>query len=143
MGEAKGIYLVSCVAKKMPFSTQAKQLYTSPWFTIARDLVEKTGQPWFILSAKYGLLSPDTVVSPYEKTLNTMGVFDRRAWAGMVKQQMEKALPEADELTILAGMRYRENLMEYLDKRFLKVSVPMKGLQIGRQLSWLKHAKSL
>jgi len=64
---------------------------------MARDLVEKTGQPWFILSAKYGLLSPDTVVLPYEKTLNTMGVFDRRAWAEMVKQQMDEGLSEADE----------------------------------------------
>ncbi len=40
--------------------------------------MERTGAPWFILSAEYGLLSPETEIAPYERTLNTMSVSDRR-----------------------------------------------------------------
>ena len=137
------IYLVSCVARKMPYPTKAGNLYTSPWFIKAHGLVEKTGQPWFILSAKHGLVSPETVIPLYEQTLNTMGVAERRAWAVMVREQMDEILPEADEVVILAGVKYRENLMPYLQARFPKVSVPMEGLQIGRQLSWMKNAETL
>ena len=74
----------------MPNPTKAGNLYTSPWFIMARGLVEKTDQPWFILSAKHGLVSPDTVIPPYEATLNTMSVADRRAWGVMVRKQMDK-----------------------------------------------------
>ncbi len=81
---------------------------------MARGLVEKTDQPWFILSAKYGLVLPDTIIPPYEQTLSTMGVVNRRAWASRVTQQMEEILPEADEVVVLAGVKYRENLIEYL-----------------------------
>ena len=143
MKELRKIYLVSCVAGKMSSPTEAGRLYTSPWFLMARGLVKKTDQPWFILSAKYGLVSPDTVIPPYEQTLNNMGVVDRRAWANRVQKQMDEMLPDADEVVVLAGVRYRENLMTYLRCRFPRVSIPMEGLQIGRQLSWMKNAEAI
>ncbi len=67
------LYLVSCVSQKLPVSAPAKDLYTSPLFCKARSYVERKGQPWFILSAKHGLLHPDQPVAPYDLTLNTMG----------------------------------------------------------------------
>jgi len=93
--------------------------------------------PWFILSAEHGLLNPDTVTRPYEKTLNTMGVAERRAWAQRVIRQMGTDLPPANRIVVLAGQRYREFLMGYLSNRFADVEVPLEGLRIGEQLSWL------
>ncbi len=61
----------------------------------------------------------------------------------MVRKQMDEILPDADEVVILAGVKYRENLMTHLQARFQKVSVPMEGLQIGRQLSWMKNAETI
>ena len=43
----------------------------------------------------------------------------------------------------MAGNRYRENLMPYLREPFSKVTVPMEGLTIGRQLNWLDDATAL
>lgn len=56
-------------------------LYVSPWFQLARAYVERTGQPWFILSAEYGLLDPDQVIAPYDRMLVHMPADERRAWA--------------------------------------------------------------
>ena len=64
-----------------------------------------------------------------------MGVVDQRTWAVRVINQMEMLRLEADEAVVLAGARYRENLMPWLRNWFPQVSVPMEGLQIGRQLS--------
>lgn len=61
----------------------AKDLYISDWFVKARAYVEQAGDEWFILSAEYGLVSPETVIAPYERTLNTMGIAERRAWGSM------------------------------------------------------------
>ncbi len=61
----------------------------SEWFLRARRYVEASRCPWFILSAKYGLVSPDEVIAPYEKTLNDMGAGERREWASRVQAQMD------------------------------------------------------
>lgn len=137
-----GCYLVSCVGTKVELPTKAKDLYVSDWFKKARKYVERAGGPcWFILSAEYGLVNPETVIAPYEKTLNTMGIAARREWAKRVIRQMELSLPSCDEIVVFAGARYREFLMDYLLKRANRVTVPLEGLRIGEQLSWFgSHA---
>lgn len=133
---AQVITLVSCVAAKAAQATPAKDLYLSPLFKMARAYAEAQGGRWFILSAWWGLLHPDTVVAPYEMTLNTMGVADRRLWAGYVLGQLAQVPGAADaRVVFLAGSRYREGLMAWAGPR---AEVPMEGLRIGEQLSWLK-----
>jgi hypothetical protein len=131
------VYLVSCVGQKRKQGCAARDLYTSDWFCKARRYAEASGCPWFILSAEYGLVAPDHVISPYERTLNTMRVADRRAWADRVARQLMEAVPELSRVVFLAGERYREFLAEYLAGQGVQVTVPMKGLRIGEQLSWL------
>lgn len=133
------VYLVSCVSKKRASPSLAKDLYLSDWFLKARRYVEATGCPWFILSAKYGLVHPDQQLAPYEQTLNTMGIADRRAWARHVQVQMDEHLPNVGRVVVLAGQRYREFLMDYFQRRGITVEIPLEGLRIGEQLHWLGH----
>ena len=133
----KALFLVSCVSQKRPGRSKARDLYLSPWFLKARDYVEATGMPWFILSAEHGLLDPDSEVSPYEKTLNTMPVGERRAWASRVLEALLPHAARSEEVVILAGDRYREFLMPKLKASSRTVRVPMEGLKIGYQLQWL------
>jgi hypothetical protein len=105
-----------------------------------RHYVERAGAPWFILSAEYGLVGSEEVLAPYECTLTSMGVAERRAWARRVRGQMESLLPTASRIVIFAGVRYREYLMDYLRSRAATVDVPLRGLGIGKQLAWLKKA---
>ena len=130
-------YLVSCVGQKRNAPSKAKDLYTSDWFRKARAHVERQSSPWFILSAEHGLVDPESVIAPYEKTLNEMSVQLRRQWANKVVEQMERLLPRCDEVVVLAGARYREFLMNHLSSRAPRVVVPLEGLRIGEQLSWL------
>ena len=131
------LYLVSCVKTKRHTLAPAKDLYVSPWFRKARAVIEKTGDPWRILSAEYGLLHPDEEVRPYERTLNAMGVQERRAWAEGVLVHIETRLDGVDTIVFFAGRRYREFLEPALRSRGLGVSVPMIGLSQGRQMQWL------
>ncbi|MEO5331115.1 MAG: hypothetical protein H7839_03765 [Magnetococcus sp. YQC-5] len=138
------LVLVSCVSKKQISSCRAADLYTSPWFRKARGLVESTADAsWFILSAKYELLHPDTIIAPYNETLKNMSNDNRRAWASRVKHQMETELPDAQEVIILAGHHYRKFLLPYLKQRFINITIPMEKLRIGQQLSWLNAQQTL
>ena len=133
------IFLLSCVSQKAPHPAPARDLYVSPLFRKARAYVLKSDSLWFILSAEHGLLHPDDVLAPYEKTLNNMRAAERRAWAEKVRHQMETTLPDADEITIFAGQRYREYIEPWLRGRYASVQVPMRGLPIGKQLRWLSE----
>ena len=136
-GVRHSLYLVSCVKTKWTVRAAAKDLYVSPWFRKARAFVEKTGDPWRILSAEYGLLHPDEEIWPYERTLNAMRVRERRRWTEGVLAHIETCLDGVDTVVFLAGHRYREFLEPALRDRGLAVSVPMIGLSQGRQMQWL------
>lgn len=131
------VYLVSCVSQKREQACEARDLYVSDLFRKARRYAESSGCPWFILSAEHGLVAPRQVIAPYERTLNTMVVADRRAWAERVAVQLAEAVPDLSQVVFLAGERYREFLARHLAGRSVVVSVPMEGLRIGEQLSWL------
>lgn len=134
---AQAVYLISCASTKHATPAPARDLYVSELFRRARAYVETIGCLWFILSAKYGLVDPNEVIAPYEQTLNTMGVAERRKWAEKIQAQMDRRLPGAERIVVIAGKRYREFLMPYLHRRATKVEVPLEGLRIGEQLNWL------
>ncbi|MDR7079736.1 hypothetical protein J2Y03_004794 [Neobacillus niacini] len=63
---------------------------------------------WFIISAKYGLLSKDTIIEPYDLTLNNMNSLQRKEWAKDVYEQLIKINPKV--VDFYAGKKYREYL---------------------------------
>jgi hypothetical protein len=134
------IALVACCKTKRSSPCPAKDLYTSPLFTKTRVLAERHSDRWFILSAKYGLVSPDQLLAPYEQTLKDMSVLDRRAWASGVMKQMRNAgiLDFGNEILWLPGNAYQQDLARLLAN--FPQRDPMKGMPIGKRLSWLKAA---
>lgn len=135
------IYLVSCVGQKRAEACPARDLYISDWFLKARQYAEGSGCRWYILSAEHGLVAPNQLIAPYERTLNLMPIAERRAWAKRVADQLATTVPELRKAVFLAGAAYREFLADQLTVRGVSVSVPMEGLGIGKQLQWLvKHA---
>lgn len=136
---SKTIALVACVSKKNKSPMSARDLYISDWFLKASAYADRISDQWFILSAKYGLLDPDDVIDPYDETLNKMPVKARRDWAVRVQDELIPQLNYGDQLVILAGMKYREFLVDPLGARGFQVEIPMEGLRIGEQLSWLSN----
>jgi hypothetical protein len=63
-----------------------------------------------------------------------MGVRERRAWAKRVVAQMCSDMPDADRIVVLAGERYREFLLPYLQTRATHIELPLEGKRIGEQL---------
>lgn len=131
------IVLISCVSKKLPFRAKAKDLYISTLFKMNLAFANSLRpDKIFILSAKYGLVDLKKEINPYEKTLNTMSSYEIKNWAKKVKNQMKEKMDfKNDEIIFLAGEKYRKFLLPI----FHKVSIPLKGLSIGKQLQYLKN----
>lgn len=92
------LVLISCVKSKLPHAAPARELYTSPLFRKARNLVEASGTRWLLLSSQYGLVDPGEVIASYDYTLNTLGVAVRKAWAAKVLERLCRPPPTIDAL---------------------------------------------
>jgi hypothetical protein len=132
------IALVSCVKMKRTAAVAARDLYISPLFVAMRRYAEDNADGWYVLSAEHGLLRPNEVISPYNRTLKTMVKAERDGWASRVQRQLLEVLPPNAVVIMLAGVRYREGLIPFLATRGFSIEVPMLGLKLGPQLRWLK-----
>jgi hypothetical protein len=131
----KKIVLISCVSKKRPVKSKARDLYISPLFRKNLDYALKLKPDQiFILSAKYGLVSLDEEIEPYDLTLNTMSAKEIKAWSIRVLSDLAgHADLEQDQFIFLAGAKYRKYLLCHLTH----FEVPFEGLPIGKQLQQL------
>ena len=78
------------------------------------------------------------MIEPYNETLNTKKSAEIKSWSDRVLASLAaKTDLAADEFVFLAGERYRKFLVD----RITHVSVPLKGMTIGRQLAFYKKNK--
>ncbi|MFE6967114.1 DUF6884 domain-containing protein [Agromyces sp. NPDC057679] len=130
------IGLVGCAGQKLQRPAPARDLYVSQLFRKTSAYVERHCDAWYILSAKHGLVHPDTVLEPYNVRLGDVKTGPPVwGWAKNVTEQLNDTLADVDDphLLVLAGEQYR-TILRLTDLPF---EVPMKGLGIGEQLGWL------
>jgi len=131
----KKIALISCVSKKRPFKSKARDLYISPLFKKNLQYAFKLKPDRiFVLSAKYGLVSLDEEIEPYDLTLNTMSSKEVKGWSeGVLRDLASLTDLQQDQFIFLAGVKYRKYLLEHM----ANVDIPFEGLTIGRWLQQL------
>ena len=134
------IVLVACAKGKRAEPAVAHDLYTSDWFCKARAYAESASDRWYILSAKHGLVEPDQVIAPYERTMRDMDADHRRAWGRSVAIEIGRRITAPSKIVFICGAAYCDPLLEFL--RFVtfkpvEVELPLAGLGIGQQKSWL------
>lgn len=135
---SRTIVLIACASKKLPVRAKAKDLYVSVLFRLSLQYAMHLGpDDIYVLSAKHGLLEIDKKVDPYDLTLNTMPVQQRKAWADRVMKQLAmRADPKKDHFIFLAGEKYGQHLVPHL----ASYEVPLHGMKIGQQQQYLKES---
>lgn len=134
----KTVCLVSCTSSKALYPTTAENLYKSPLFDGARRYAETRCDSWFILSAKYGLLTPKEDVAPYDESLYQMSQAEQIGWAKKVHERLTAVIDPLASIVFLAGEKYRHNLQRHFEQEGRMIAAPMSELGIGRQVSWLQ-----
>lgn len=134
------IGLVSCTKRKKESAAKPKDLYEpSALFRKAREYVEQNHDEWYVLSAKHHMLNPEgPAIEPYDETLTSTGVDDRRSWSQTVIEQLEdrELLVEDNTLVIHAGAAYYDELRPLLDPEPVDIEIPTEGLRMGETLAW-------
>jgi len=131
------IGLVSCVKTKLKVPAKAKDLYISSLFKKSRRWAECNCDEWFVLSAQYGLVDPEQSAKPYELTMKSFPIADRKRWARKVYKTMDNVglLKPDSKFIWLAGLDYSHELSLLLSG--YPQHHPLKGLRMGKRLKWL------
>lgn len=127
----KTIVLVACCGSKLDRPAKTKDIYQSQLFKKSKLWAEQNSDEWFILSAKHGLLHPENMIKPYDKTLNDLSLYERKRWDDSIRSKLRPW--KNDRIIVLAGNNY----CSWIDEGF-DVQRPMAGMGIGQQLAWLK-----
>lgn len=106
-----------------------------------RTYTESTGLPWYILSAEHGLVAPDEWLEPYDCYLPKMSSAYRRNWGAKVARQLKDAIGplEGRVLDTHAGAAYVDALETAVSTEGAVIVDPLRGMPIGRRLSWYLH----
>lgn len=132
--------LIPCGKRKREKSAPAKDLYTSALFKRHRAYAESLGAPWFILSAKHGLLHPDELVEPYNVTMNKMPKSAREDWSLRVQRQLDPHIELTGNTVVMTcGVNYQSGLLEWFQLRGVHVYLPLKGVGLFKQSARLKE----
>ena len=136
------LLLVTCVKEKLSVPAAARDLYVSPLFKKERAYAERSGQPWYILSAEHGLVAPDEWLAPYERYLPDTPSTFRQAWAMWVVERLDLlAGPlRTKVIEIHAGSAYVDPLRGHLAAKGASILEPLAGLTMGQRLAWYNQA---
>jgi len=125
------LVLIPCGKVKATEPRPARDLYLGSSFRLARTAAEADGRRWAILSALHGIVDPDKVLVPYDRTLDTRAHRD----ALVRRLQMQ---PNPGPVEAWVPSRYLAALRA---ARITVVAAPLDGLTMGWRSHWFKdHA---
>ncbi|WP_432901968.1 DUF6884 domain-containing protein [Micromonospora matsumotoense] len=104
-GRDDAVVIVPCGSAKRDRPAPAGQMYTGSYHRACRRAADRLGGRLVILSARYGLLTPDTVIEPYDLRMGqpgAVGVPTLRA------QARRMGIDVAGTVTVLAGRDYAD-----------------------------------
>ena len=137
------LILVGCVKRKQHHAGPARELYTSTAWKYRRRYAETHCCPWYILSAKHGLLDPDDWIEPYDLALDKLSAPERREWSHRVLDDLVVRVSElrGTNIEIHAGKQYvKDGLEKGLREAGVVISRPLAHVVgQGLQHAWYRE----
>ena len=135
------ITVISCGKSKIEASLcEAKDAYNGRSFLLKKKFAELNGNPWFILSAKYGLLTPNRIIDPnYDCTIKTKADIEQLA------QKIQTQIPcyldfsTSNEILFLGPANYVKSLnLAFSESSYPKLTHVTKGMKQGEAQKAIK-----
>jgi len=135
------IVIAQCTGSKLGVECEAQEMYTaSPYFCKQRNYAENMADRWFIQSAKYGLLEPTDVITPYNT--HAKDIDDPEAWAKDIAHNLHAQVPTGATVQLLGGKHYVNPLVPILERYGYIVETPLSGLGIGERMAELERLQN-
>jgi len=106
----------------------AAALFQSDGFRRSVDLAVRSGLPWFVLTAKHGLLDPDDVIGRSDVELGDQSITYRTAWGEWVVAQLgDRVHLRGVTVEVHGGVDFAQPLRQPLARRGAALEIPLPG----------------
>jgi hypothetical protein len=115
----------------------AAELFESQGFAAARDHAVRSGHPWFVLSAKHGLLDPGDVVGPFDVQIGDQASGYRATWGEWVVAQLAARVQLQDVVVeVHGGVDFAQPLRTPLARRGAALDIALPNTWRGPETAW-------
>lgn len=122
------VALVGCGKAKKAEPAAALHLYTGRLFRASVDFATATHDETFIVSAKHGLVRPETILRPYEHSIADEA--DPASWGRAVVRDLQQAMSGAPiVVTLLMGNRYSRWIVRAFAGKGIRFTEPLTGIR--------------
>lgn len=134
------VYVVGCGKQKRDRRSRACEMYTGNLFKACARHARENGTTWRILSGLHGMMRPERAIEPYDARAPRRGE-ELQQWAVTAANELtsDPAMRAGFRVVCLAGEEYAAPLRAVLEERGIEVQCPLRGLQVGERLRWLKE----
>ena len=136
------VLLVGCGERKAAEAAPARELYTGSLTRAAMRHADRTGHPWFVVSALWGLVEPGEVVEPYNVRVTELDARAQALLGEQVARRLRSAVPVARVAEVHAGEAYLRVVRGPLQAQGFVVEAPLAGLEIGERLRWYREVSA-
>lgn len=91
----------------------------------------------YILSAKHFIISPETIIGPYEVTISKFTKAEKLQWGKEVARQLRRLVTKSDHLVVLCGRDYYMPLLDAIRSIGCRTTFPLLGMSLGNRLKAL------
>lgn len=130
--EKNRLLILACSKSKNTDSMKALDLYNGPAFRMVRKyLLTSNHLDVRVLSAKYGLIRSDTIITPYDLKLN-----EERAseLMGLTRSKINNIMKQYDDVFVFGGKLYQEVIGKHLHFQYSHGKI---GQQLASLNDWL------
>ena len=108
----RSIVVISCGKRKSKKTMcAAKDAYIGRSFRLKKEFAENLGCPWFIFSAKYGLIRPTQIIKPdYDKTIKSKQEISKISIKTKQQISLYPEFSESIKILFLGPIAYVESL---------------------------------
>lgn len=133
------VAIIPCTNQKSNIAGPAREVWIGNNFQLTLAHAEIWYDEVLVMSYKYGLISPETKIEPYDINIYYASAGDRLRWWILLREQIHK-LGSRDEgapelVAIYTGNYEQERIMrEFVRAGMRNVIVPWKGARVGERM---------
>jgi len=83
-------------------------------------LAKKQGLDWIVISGKYGLLTPNDIVEPYDSKIKNKADIERIKTLTIPKLNI--LIEDYDRIIVIMGKNYREVIRSQINEKFIVIT---------------------
>lgn len=138
------IAIIPCTNQKSAKGGPAREVWVGSHFQLVLAHAEYFYDQVYIMSYKYGLITPETVIEPYDINIKNEPAAKRLKWWYMLREQIHTFVKEHDPLLIAlyTGNFERERIMrEFVKAGLREVIVPWPHASTGQRMQLVYDAE--